>query len=311
MHKHVAMCRIYILDKRSNGCLINPVLNPTNLNESVILRLLTTEADSEELCNEFVFIASQDGSKDSEINRVAGKAFLKTVKFKTPSKLKGQFYQASSSNLVDIVSNFTTSSDEASGQPEVKFESTEELSHAVSDLVSYHKGLLKRNLPSMAGTVDSLGDSLSDKTDLIYRGIQQVRQLEGTIGKQSQELKQKNTAPTMEAVFWSFLVVPKFFQAFFIFLSVLPTTHNHTHNHTRLISFILQIYCLLVLVLVLVLVHLQNFMSSASSTAASNNDNDDNNSNNDPMNQPRLLYNVNYDIIFIRSGGKDGVLAED
>lgn len=52
-------------------------------------------------------------------------------------------------------------------------------------------------------------------------------------------------------------------------------------------------------------------MSSTSSTAASNNDNDENNSNNDPMNQPRLLYNVNHDIIFIRSGGKDGVLAED
>jgi hypothetical protein len=53
-------------------------------------------------------------------------------------------------------------------------------------------------------------------------------------------------------------------------------------------------------------------MSRTSTTAAStNNDNDDNNSNNDPMNQPHLLYNVNHDIIFIRSGGKDGVLAED
>ena len=52
-------------------------------------------------------------------------------------------------------------------------------------------------------------------------------------------------------------------------------------------------------------------MSSTSTTTASNNDNDENSSNNDPMNQPCLLYNVNHDIIFIRSGGKDGVLAED
>jgi hypothetical protein len=85
-------------------------------------------------------------------------------------KPKGQLYHPSSSNLVDIVSNFTSSSDEASVQTEVKFETTEELSRKVSDLVSYYKGL-KRILPSMTGTVDSLGDSLNNKTNLIYGGI--------------------------------------------------------------------------------------------------------------------------------------------
>jgi hypothetical protein len=196
MRKHAATRGLYILDKRSSGCLINPVLDPTNLDESVILRLLETEADPEDLRNEFVLIASQDGSKDSEIDGVPRKAFLKTVNFKTPSKPKGQLFYPNATNLVDIVSNFTTSSDEVSSESQVKFESTEELSSAVSDLVSYYEGL-KRILPSMAGTVDSLGDSLNDKTDLIYGSIQQVRQIEGTIGKQPQELKQKNTAPTI------------------------------------------------------------------------------------------------------------------
>jgi hypothetical protein len=196
MRKHAATRGLYILDKRSNGCLINPVLDPTNLDESVILRLLDTEGEPEDLRNEFVLIASQDGSKDSEIDEVARKTFLKTVNFKTPSKSKGQMFRSGGTNLVDIVSNFTTTSDEASGQTKLKFETTEDMSLVVSDLVKYYEGL-KRILPSMAGTVDSLGDSLNDKTDLIYGGIQQVRQLEGTIGKQPQELKEKNTAPTI------------------------------------------------------------------------------------------------------------------
>jgi hypothetical protein len=196
MRKHIATRGLYILDKRSNGCLINPVLDLGNLDESVILRLLTTEADPESLRNEFVFIASQDGSKDSEIDGVARKTYLKSVNFKTPSKPKGQLYQSGSTDLVDIVSSFTAASDESSGETEVKFESTEELSRAVSDLVTYYEGL-KRILPSVAGTVDSLGDSLNDKTDLIYGGIHQVRQLEGIIGEKPEELKQKNTAPTI------------------------------------------------------------------------------------------------------------------
>jgi hypothetical protein len=91
--------------------------------------------------------------------------------------------------------------------------------------------------------------------------------------------------------------VPEFFQAFFIFLSVPPTTHKPDFLHTvnRLLA----------------LIHLQKFRSSTSTTAASNNDNDDNNSNDDPMNQPRLLYNVNHDIIFMRNSGKGDVLSED
>jgi hypothetical protein len=142
------------------------------------------------------FIASQDGSKDSEIDAGARKTFLKTVNFKTPSKRKGQTSNFDPSNLVDIVSNFTMLAEEESSNPKLKFESGEELNRVVSDLVSYYEAV-KKILPSVAGTVDTLEQTIQDKTELIYGGIQQVRQLEGTIGTQPQVLKENNIAPTI------------------------------------------------------------------------------------------------------------------
>jgi hypothetical protein len=196
MRKHSVTPGLHILDKRSGGCLVNPVLDTTDLDETVIERLLATEAEPAELRKEFILIASQDGSKDSEIDAGVRKTFLKTVNFKTPSKLKGQSGNFNPSNLVGIVSNFTMQAEEESSSSVLKFESSKELNRVVSDLVSYHD-ILKRVLPSVAGMVDSLEQTVQDKTDLIYGGIQQVRQLEGTIGSQPQILKENNVAPTI------------------------------------------------------------------------------------------------------------------
>jgi hypothetical protein len=116
------------LDKRSSGCLVIPALDTGNLDESVINQLLATEAEAEDLQNVFVFITSQDSSKDIEINGVAHKTLLKTVNFKTPSKLKGQMINFNLPNLVGIVSNFTMQADEEPLSSNLKFESSEELS---------------------------------------------------------------------------------------------------------------------------------------------------------------------------------------
>lgn len=196
MRKHLTTPGLYILDKRTGGCLISPVLDPSNLDEEVINRLLITDLEPGALLKEFALISSQDGSNDSEIDGFARKNLLKTVAFKTPSKSKAQGTFFDPSSLVDIVSNFSEVSDMSKLESTVKFESNEDLNRAVSELVNYYEGL-RRILPSIAGAVDSLEQKTNEKTDLIYGGIQQVRQLETTIGNQSQFLKGQNTAPTV------------------------------------------------------------------------------------------------------------------
>jgi hypothetical protein len=196
MRKHQTTPGLYILDKRTNGCLINPVLDTSNLEESVINRLLKTDADPEELRNEFILLASQDASKDSDIDSFARKNFLKTVAFKTPSKGQSEDLGLNQSNLVDIVSNFTAKAETDKEEASIKFETNEELNRVVSDLVNYYEGL-QRILPSVAGTVDSLEFNIKEKTNLIYGSLQQLRQLEGVIGKRPQALKDQNTAPTI------------------------------------------------------------------------------------------------------------------
>jgi hypothetical protein len=193
MRKHITSPGLYILDKRSGGCLISPVLDLSTIDEEVVNHLLTTDSEPESLLNEFTLISSQDGSKDSEIDAFAQKNLLKMVAFKTPSKSKVQDTLFDPSSLVDIVSNFSETSDMGKLESTLKFESNEELNQAVSELVNYYEGL-RQILPSIAGTVDSLEQKISEKTDLIYGGIQQVRQLETTIGKQLQVLKDQNTA---------------------------------------------------------------------------------------------------------------------
>ena len=196
MRKHRTIPGLYIMDKRTGVCLINPFLDISTIDEEVINRLLITDLEPEFLLKEFALISSQDGSKDAEINAFARKNLLKTVAFKTPSKSKVQDSLFDPSSLVDIVSNFSEISDMGKLEPTVKFESVEDLNQAVSELLNYHEGL-RRILPSIAGTVDSLEQKFSEKTDLIYGGIQQVRQLETTIGNQPQVLKDQNTAPTI------------------------------------------------------------------------------------------------------------------
>jgi hypothetical protein len=196
MRKHQTTPGLYILDKRTGGCLINPVLDSSNLDDSVVNRILETDAEPEELRNEFILLASQDGTKDSDIDSFARKNFLKTVAFKTPSKGQSEGLGSSQSNLVDIVSNFTAKSETEGVSSSIKFESNEELSRVVSELEQYYDGL-RRILPSVAGTVDSLEFDIKEKTNLIYGSLQQLRQLEGVIGKQPQVLKEQNTAPTI------------------------------------------------------------------------------------------------------------------
>jgi hypothetical protein len=53
MRKHQVSSGLYILDKRTGGCLVNPVLDTSNLDESLIDRLLSTEGEFEDLRNEF------------------------------------------------------------------------------------------------------------------------------------------------------------------------------------------------------------------------------------------------------------------
>jgi hypothetical protein len=66
---------------------------------------------------------------------------LKTVAFKTLSKGQSEGFGLSQSNLVNIVSNFTAKAETESADPNIKFETEEELNHAVSDLVNYYNGL--------------------------------------------------------------------------------------------------------------------------------------------------------------------------
>ena len=127
MRKHRTIPGLYIMDKRTGVCLINPILDLSTIDKEVINRLLITDLEPEFLLKEFALISSQDGSKDAEINAFARKNLLKTVAFKTPSKSKVQDSLFDPSSLVDIVSNFSEISDMGKLEPTVKFESVEDL----------------------------------------------------------------------------------------------------------------------------------------------------------------------------------------
>jgi hypothetical protein len=196
MRKTLVSAGLYILDKRTGGCLNQPYLDSSNLDDSVIARLLSLDADFEEIRKEFILIDTQDGSKDSEIDNFARKNILKTVQFKTPSKARTSIQENQSTNLTETIANLTSLYENKSNKVEIKFQDIDDVSAAFSD-VNMRVENMNKVLPSIASVVDNLGESVLTKTDLIYGGLQQMQQIEGTIGKQTELLKAMNMTPTL------------------------------------------------------------------------------------------------------------------
>ena len=193
VRKHEVTKGLYILDKRTNGCLISPVVDTKGLDVSVINRLLTTELEGEEIRKEFILINSQEGSNDTEIDTGARSTLKKAVEFKTPSK--SSVYK--SSNLNEIVNKlYAIKEDELTlGTVKDELESDDVESKVVTLRNQYEN--TKLALPQFAETIDKLSSSLKDNIELTHGNIHHVKQIEGAIGMQSNILKGLNMEPTV------------------------------------------------------------------------------------------------------------------
>jgi hypothetical protein len=193
LRKHTVSKALYILDKRSSGCLIHPNVDTNSLDASVINRLLTTELEGEELRREFILIESQEGSNDNDIDTGARSTLKKAVDFKTP--LKSKLFQPTKLN--EIVSELYSINEEGSQTKTTKFESKEEELMESITAVSNQSQNAQKAIPQIADAINNIGTELQDKTDLIHGNIHQVKQLEGAIGVQSNVLKGLNMEPTV------------------------------------------------------------------------------------------------------------------
>jgi hypothetical protein len=191
MRKHQASPGVSIMDKKSRGCFVSPRLDFNKLDNSVVERLLTYDADMETLRKEFVLIANQDRFKDSEIDDGVRKNLMKTVAFKTPSKSK-----FISSKLGETVTDLITTLGTDTGSGDLKSKGESELSEPITNLVDQY-AKIKLVLPAMANVINTLEVQSKDREELIYGNIQQVQQLQGTIGGQSTVLKDANMEPTV------------------------------------------------------------------------------------------------------------------
>ena len=195
VNKFPAESGLYVSDKRS-GCFMDPFLDISHLDSEVVERILGLTGDFELLRKEFVLLNSQDGSQDSDIDLYARSNLKKANNFKTPAKELGRAGGFNPSRLTEAVDSLVALGTIQEARNPVKFEGESDLIATVSKLVNEVENVGKI-IPTIAGVVDTIEESLNDKTVLIYGGLQQIKQLEGTIGNQSDVLKNAGMEPTL------------------------------------------------------------------------------------------------------------------
>jgi hypothetical protein len=197
MRKHAVVAGIYILDSKTKSCFISPFIESDSLDAQVTNRLLTFKGDFEATRKEFVLIKSQDSGDVKDIDGYARPNLSKTVAFKTPSKNRGNGNVSSTSNMNDMVNAILVKmSQESTEGSRVKFENQEQLTDTVTEIMAYTEGL-KGLIPSMAVGIDTLEQTLNEKSDLLYGSLQLLQQLEAAVGNQSNFLKTQNVEPTV------------------------------------------------------------------------------------------------------------------
>jgi hypothetical protein len=197
MRKYTPKPGLYILvDNKSRTCFISPFLDTSSLDSSLIEKILLLKLDLEDLRKEFILIKSQDGSKVSDIESFARPNLSKTVAFKTPSKNRDLKQELQPTNLTETVSNLVSSTEDLEFDLTTKIEDPTELNRAVVNLTK-KSDMMTSFLPVIAGVVDSLELSVLEKTNLLYGGLQQIKQLEGAIGSQTNLVKNLKFDPTL------------------------------------------------------------------------------------------------------------------
>ena len=143
-------------------------------------------------------MGSQDSSQDRDIDLYARTNLDTVMKFKTPSKELSKSGGLTASRLGETIDSLITMETIKEMRTPVKLETELDISSSLNSLLVQVE-TLKKAIPTMAGVVDSVEDSLNQKTTLLYGSLQQIKQLEGTLGIYPKLLKGEGIEPTVWA----------------------------------------------------------------------------------------------------------------
>ena len=188
---------LYISDGKT-GCFMEPALEGDRLDKGVVTRLLGLDEDFDKVRREFLLVGSQDSSQDRDIDLYARTNLDTVMKFKTPSKELSKSGGLTASRLGETIDSLITMETIKEMRTPVKLETELDISSSLNSLLVQVE-TLKKAIPTMAGVVDSVEDSLNQKTTLLYGSLQQIKQLEGTLGIYPKLLKGEGIEPTVWA----------------------------------------------------------------------------------------------------------------
>ena len=167
---------------------------------------MNLEEDFDNLRKEFILVGGQDSSQDIDIDLYARTNVDKVISFKTPSKELSKSGGFNASKLTKTVDSLFAISSIKELNTSMKTEGEENEESVTVSSLAMQVETLQKLISTIAGVVDTVELFLNQKTTLFYGSLQQLKQLEGTLGNYPKMLESKAIEPTIWAVITNIVV---------------------------------------------------------------------------------------------------------